>query len=107
MIMEKIKEIELYIKQSRDELEGAVWDGDPLMIFYMLEELQAENKRLKEGIELYMILKERQQFTPIETMRKIEKYLNKKVIGKGYLISSLVREMKQALKDATDGKEES
>ncbi len=50
--MEKLDEIKLYIKQSQDELEGGIWDGDPLCLFTMLVDLQAENEELKERIEL-------------------------------------------------------
>lgn len=49
--MEKLKEIDLYIKQSRHELEEGVWDGDPLMIFYMLEYLQTELASAKDMLE--------------------------------------------------------
>lgn len=34
--------IEEYLKLSREELDGAIWDGDALEIFYMLEQLQSE-----------------------------------------------------------------
>jgi len=42
--MSKIAE---YIKKSREELDGGIWDDDPLEIFWMLEQLQAENDKLK------------------------------------------------------------
>ena len=49
--MEKLDEIKLYIKQSQDELEGGIWDGDPLCLFTMLVDLQAENEELKEQVK--------------------------------------------------------
>lgn len=46
--MDKIVE---YIKQSREELEGGIFDGDALELLYMLEQLQTKNKRLGEQNE--------------------------------------------------------
>ena len=52
--MEKLDEIKLYINQSRDELEGGIWDGDDgLSIFTMLEDLQVENKQLQANLKKY------------------------------------------------------
>ena len=47
---EIVTKIEQYIKKSREEIEGAIWDDDPLDIFWMLEELQAENEKLKKDL---------------------------------------------------------
>ncbi len=45
------EQIENYIKQSREELDGAIWDGDALYIFWMLEQVYGENKELREALE--------------------------------------------------------
>ena len=49
--MDRSKEIELYIKQSREEIDGGIWDGDPVEMFYMLEQLQAELDRYKKALQ--------------------------------------------------------
>jgi len=46
--MERIME---YIKKSHGELAGAVWDGDALDIFHMLDHVYNAYKKLQENID--------------------------------------------------------
>lgn len=45
--MDKIKEIALYIKQSKDELAGGIFEGDKVQLT-MLEDLQSDLTALQE-----------------------------------------------------------
>ena len=47
LIMKKIEEIALYIKQSLDEFEDGNFDGDPLMQLHMLADFQAELEKYR------------------------------------------------------------
>lgn len=61
-------------------------------------ELQAENDKLKEGIELYIIFRNKEQFTPPEIMKRIYEWIGIEM-KPGHLISSLRRDFEKALKE--------
>ena len=73
-------------------------DGE-FVLYEDYEVLKAKNERLKEGIRLYIEFARQEEFTPIEIMQKIEKWLDIKVIGEGMLISAIRRKFEQALKE--------
>ena len=63
------------------------------------EKLEAENERFKKGFPLYVILKNKGHFTPPEVLQQISEITGVEY-KPGHLISAIVRELEQALKEA-------
>lgn len=60
------------------------------------EQLQAKVKRLKEGIRLHIILRDREQFTPPGVIKAIGKFTGKEYKA-GHLIFYIKRDLEQEL----------